>query len=199
MEYQKSVEAYIRKSGKWKEALLTLRGIILSTGMEETVKWGAPVYTVADKNVAGLRAFKSYVGVWFFQGALLKDKSKKLMSAQEGTQALRQWRFTSLEEIEKEKKTLKDYLLEAIADEKAGHRIKLRNGKRLVIPAELQAAFTADPGLKKSFESLSLTKKREYSEYISEAKKPETKQKRLEKIIPMILQRIGLNDRYKKK
>ena len=47
------------------------------------------------------------------------------------------------------------------------------------------------------FESLTLTKKREFTEYISSAKRDDTKQKRLEKIIPMILNNIGLNDKYK--
>jgi len=71
--------------------------------MTETIKWSAPVYTFEGKNLVGLGAFKSYVGLWFFQGSLLNDKKKKLINAQEGKiKALRQWRFNSVKEIEAE-------------------------------------------------------------------------------------------------
>ena len=49
----------------------------------------------------------------------------------------------------------------------------------------------------KQFESFSLSKKREYTDHISEAKREATQQKRLEKIIPMILRGAGLHDKYK--
>ncbi|MBK7633096.1 MAG: hypothetical protein IPJ13_01585 [Saprospiraceae bacterium] len=46
--------------------------------------------------MVGLAAFKSYTGIWFFQGGLLDDKQQFLMNAQEGkTKAMRQWRFFS--------------------------------------------------------------------------------------------------------
>ena len=51
----------------------------------------------------GIGACKSYSGIWFFNGVFLKDKQKKLINAQEGvTKALRQWRFSSVDEIEPE-------------------------------------------------------------------------------------------------
>ena len=51
--------------------------------------------------------------------------------------------------------------------------------------------------LKQAFEKLSASCKREYCEHISEAKREATKTKRLEKIIPMILEQKGLHDKYK--
>ena len=91
---QITVDADILKNEKWSELLQKLRRIILSTGLQETVKWRSPVYTVNNKNVVGIGAFKSYAGIWFFHGALLKDTQGKLINAQEGrTIALRQWRF----------------------------------------------------------------------------------------------------------
>ena len=69
-------------------------------GLEETVKWGGPVYVADGKNIVGLGAFKSYFALWFFQGALLADQEKVLVNAQEGrTKALRQWRFENKREI----------------------------------------------------------------------------------------------------
>jgi uncharacterized protein YdeI (YjbR/CyaY-like superfamily) len=51
-----------------------LRSIIQKSELVETVKWGVPVYTINDKNVVGSSVFKSYDGLWFFQGSYLKDK-----------------------------------------------------------------------------------------------------------------------------
>ena len=101
MKKTKTVEDYIAGNGEWTEALEKLRSILLDTEMEETVKWGAPVYTIDGKNVVGIGAFKSYVGLWFFQGVFLKDKEKVLVNAQEGkTKALRQWRFSGSGEMD---------------------------------------------------------------------------------------------------
>ena len=199
MKRYKTVDEFIDNSGDWKSALKELRKIMQGTEMEETVKWGMPVYTVGGKNVTGLGSFKSYVGIWFYQGGLMKDAKKKMMNAQEGkTKAMRQWRFDSLAEIKKEKANIKAYLKEAIANQKAGKEIKPARKKPLVIPPELVAALSSNVSLKKKFEAMNLTNRRDFAEYISTAKREATKQSRLEKIIPMIKRGEGLNDRYKK-
>ncbi|MFZ1807407.1 MAG: DUF1801 domain-containing protein [Cyclobacteriaceae bacterium] len=196
MESHKSVEEYLLKKKQWTTELATLRKILLSTGMTEEVKWGVPVYAYDGKNVAGIAAFKSYVGLWFYQGALLKDVKKKLVNAQEGkTKALRQWRFTSTEEIDE--KLVKAYLKEAVQNVKAGKEIKPNRDKPIVIPKELSAHFKKKPSALKAFNTLSKGKKREYAEHIEEAAKPETKTRRIEKILPLILNGVGLHDKYK--
>lgn len=193
----KDVINYIAKKEKWKTELELLRKTLLSTNMEETIKWGAPVYTYKNKNIVGLAAFKNYCGLWFFQGGLLKDSHKVLMNAQEGkTKAMLQWRFFSLDEIKPE--IIKAYVLEAMQNVDEGKEIKPnRTKKELMIPELLQNALDANADFKTQFETFTLSKKREYANYISEAKREATKQKRLEKIIPMILNREGLHDAYK--
>ena len=198
MKRYKTPEEYIASNKAWQQSLIILRDILLSTQMTETVKWGVPVYTFLGKNIVGIAAFKSYAGLFFFQGALLKDKKKKLINAQEGvTKALRQWRFNSAKEIEAESKTIKQYLEEAILNQKLGKEIKPERKKSLEVPKELYDLFKKVKKVKESFNSLSLPKQREYAEYIIEAKRDETKQKRLLKIVPMILKKIGLNDKYR--
>jgi len=59
-------------------------------------------------------------------------------------------------------------------------------------------AFNQNPALKESFNALSLSKKREFAEHIGSAKREETRVQRLEKSIPMILEGIGLSDKYRK-
>ena len=196
MKRFKTVEDYIENHTDSREILIALREIILSTELKEEVKWGAPTYTFLNKNLVGLGAFKSYVGIWFFQGALLKDTKKVLINAQEGkTKAMRQWRFNSLEDIDTE--LLIDYIKETIQNQKEGKEIKPDKNKPLIIPDELQAALKKNTEAANKFELLSLSCKREYSEYIIEAKRPETKIKRIEKILPMIIESIGLNDKYR--
>ncbi len=198
MKRYKTPEEYIANNKDWQQSLIFLRDILLDTQMTETIKWGVPVYTFEGKNIVGTAAFKSYVGLWFFQGALLKDKKKKLINAQAGkTKALRQWRFDSVKEIEAESKTIKQYLEEAILNQKHGKEIKPERKKPLDIPKELYDIFIKDTKVKECFYSLSLPKQRDYCNYISEAKRETTKISRLEKIVPMILKKIGLNDKYR--
>ncbi len=200
MEAHASAEKYIQKHARWQKELTALREILLVSGMEETIKWGAPVYTVDGKNVVGLGAFKSYVGIWFFQGVFLKDPLGVLINAQENkTKALRQWRFASLDEINANADRIREYVQEAIENQKKGLMVRPDRKKPLEIPEELRRALDADAGLKQRFEALSRGKQREYAEYIAEAKREETRRRRLDRIIPMIREGIGLNDRYKGK
>lgn len=173
-----------------------LRSIMLHSGLEETVKWGAPCYTLRGKNVLGLGAFKSYCGVWFYQGALLKDPKKVLVSAQKGkTKALRQWRFQAVEDIDE--KLVAEYVAEAVENQRQGREIKADRRKPVTLPPELTGALKTDVEAATAFEKLTKGKQREYAEYISEAKRDETKQKRIEKILPMIRAKQGLHDRYR--
>lgn len=198
MTKEKTVDSYIVKHAEWHTELEYLRKLVSQHNLKETVKWNFPVYTSEGKNIVGLGAFKSYVGLWFFQGGLLQDSSSKLINAQEGkTQAMRQWRFDSLEQIIENTDLIHTYLEEAIANQKAGKEIKAKTKKSLIIPQELQVELDDNEDLKEAFESLNLTKKRDFAEYIEVAKRVETKTNRLAKIKPMILAGIGLNDKYK--
>lgn len=97
---KKSVEEIISKMKPWVNEVTLLREIVLSTGFEETIKWGGPTYVDDGKNVLGIGAFKKYATIWLYHGVFLSDPKKVLINAQEGiTKGLRQWRFTSIEEI----------------------------------------------------------------------------------------------------
>ncbi len=190
-----TVEEYFDDHPEYRKELDHLRSILNATELVETVKWGIPTYTINNKNVVGLGAFKSYVGIWFFNGSFLKDSARKLINAQEGkTKGMRQWRFERANEIDE--KLIVSYLEEAIQNQKDGKEVKPEK-KPLIIPDELKEALASDSQLSELFDQLSLTNRRDYAEHIAEAKREETKQKRLEKIIPMIKKGVGLNDKYK--
>lgn len=192
----KSVDAYIDAAEHWQMELKALRRLLLSTGLSETVKWGAPCYTFKDRNIVGLAAFKSYFGLWFFQGALLRDTDKVLVNAQSGrTRAQRQWRMTSAKEIRPA--LIKRYIKEAVAIASSGREIKADRSKPLVIPEELQSALGSSRKAGSSFAKLRPGLQREYADYVSSAKRAETRQRRIEKILPLIASGSGLNDKYR--
>jgi len=189
------VSAYIDKHQQWSKQLSALRKQLLSTELVETVKWGAPSYTLDKKIVVSLVGFKTHCALWFTQGVFLTDESKVLINAQEGTtKGLRQWRFEIDDKVNT--KLVKTYIVEAIANQKAGKQIKSEK-KQLAIPPELQGVLNKNAKISKSFEKLSPGKQREYADHIASAKQEKTRLSRLEKALPMIQQGIGLNDSYK--
>ncbi|MEW5677339.1 YdeI/OmpD-associated family protein [Flavobacterium enshiense] len=185
------------KANQWEEELGILKSIIDKTELEEMTKWGGPVYTINKKNVVGIGGFKSYVGIWFFNGVFLKDEKNVLVNANEGvTRGLRQWRFESKDEILKNEKFILHYINEAIANEKAGLVIKPEK-KEEIVSELLNAEFKSDGKLKTAFEAFTPYKQREFLEYVESAKQEKTKLTRIEKIKPMILEGKGLNDKYR--
>ncbi|MFN3969325.1 YdeI/OmpD-associated family protein [Flavobacterium sp.] len=184
------------KNDQWTEEIGRLREIVQKTELVETNKWGGEVYTINNKNVLGIGGFKNYFTLWFWNGVFLKDEAKVLVNANEGvTKALRQWRFTSANEINE--KLILQYINEAIANEKAG--LSLKPEKKEAMQCDFfKKELKINPDLKAAFEKLSPYKQKEYWEYMAFAKQETTKFKRLEKIAPMIMECRGLNDKYRK-
>src|SRR5690606_9454669 len=113
-----TVDEYIADNPEWSPVLQKLRKILCSTELEETVKWGAPCYTIDGQNVVGIAALKNYVALWFHQGVFLPDPDGVLISASEGrTKALRQWRFAGEKEVVATR--VKAYVRDAIANARA--------------------------------------------------------------------------------
>lgn len=183
------------KINKWEEELGLLQSIIAQTELIETTKWGNLVYTINGKNVLGISGFKNYFTIWFFNGVFLKDKKNLLVNAQEGkTKSLRQWRFSSKEEVNE--KMMLAYIYEAIENEKLGKSIKPER-KKAVISGLFEKELAANPFLAGAFQKFTPYKQKEFLEYIETAKREETKLSRMEKIKPMILENIGLNDKHR--
>lgn len=180
----------------WEEGLDLIKSIINKAPLEETIKWGAPVYTFKGKNVLGVMGFKDYFALWFYKGVFLKDEAGVLVnaSAEGATKSLRQWRFTSKTDINE--KLLLQYINEAIEVEKAGLAIKPEK-KILPVPGLLQKELDASPSLSGAFSKFSQSRQNEFNEYVGTAKREETALSRIEKIKPMILEGIGLNDKYR--
>lgn len=196
MDKTVSVEHYLEKHSQWGRELEKLRNLFLSYELQEGIKWGAPAYMMDGKNLFGLGAFKNHYTIWFFQGGLLEKNTALLVNAQEGkTQGMRQIKFghTSVLDLVE----IGKYIDETISLHKQGKKILPSAKKEITIAEDIQGELGKDRNFEKAFYNLSPGKQREYSDFISQAKRDETRQKRLDKIIPMILVGKGLNDKYK--
>ncbi|MCF6128074.1 DUF1801 domain-containing protein [Flavobacterium sp. AS60] len=183
------------KTNQWGEELALLREIIQKTELVETNKWGGEVYTINNKNVLGIGGFKNYFVIWFWNGVFLKDDAKVLINANEGvTKGLRQWRFTSADDVNE--KLVLHYINEAIANEKTGLVIKPEKKEAMKCDF-FQRELNKDSKLKIAFEKFSPYKQKEFWEFMATAKQEKTKITRLEKIKPMIIDGVGLNDKYR--
>ena len=196
---QEKLEAFFEKDTPFKSEINTLRKLLKTTEFTETLKWGIPTYTINGKNVAGIGVFKNHYGIWFFQGSFLNDNHNILRNAQEGkTKGMRQLNFEKGDNLPLD--IIKDYVLEAIQNQKDGKEIKIAKApkaKDIHIPAELEIAFKKDKDFQTAFHALTPGKQREYADHIASAKQEKTRLNRLEKAKPLILDGVGLHDKYK--
>jgi len=186
------VDEYLRKAKKWQEEMKKLRRISLDCGLTEELKWGKPCYTFQKSNIVIIQGFKEFCALLFCKGALLNDPNGILRKF--GWQAARRIPFSNVREIVEIEPTLKAYVREAIEAEKAGLKVTLERNPE-PIPEELQNKLDEIPALKAAFDALTPGRQRGYILYFSAAKQSKTRESRVEKCMPQILNGKGLNDR----
>lgn len=186
------------KVNTWAAELAALRALVLEAGLTEECKWGVPCYTFGNDekrgNVVLIHSFKEYCALLFIKGALLKDAKGILIQQTENVQGGRQLRFTDVREITKLKSTIKAYLLEAIAVEKAGLKVSMKPTAEFAMPAEFQSALDQSAKLKTAFFALTPGRQRAYLLHFAAAKQSKTREARIEKCTPIILNGKGLLD-----
>jgi len=188
------VDFYFTKAEKWQEELEQLRKIVLECELTEELKWGVPCYTFQKSNIVLIHDFKEYCALLFMKGALLDNANGLLIQQTENVQAARQIRFTNLREIVDNKAILKAYIYEAIEVEKAGLKVELKKTTEYNIPEEFQQKLDESSSLKTAFEGLTPGRQRAYLLHFSQPKQAKTREARVEKCIPQILDGKGLND-----
>lgn len=188
------VDFYFEKAEKWQEALEQLRKIVLECELTEELKWGVPCYTFQKSNIVLIHDFKEYCALLFMKGALLDNSKGLLIQQTENVQAARQIRFTNLREIVDNKAILKAYIYEAIEVEKAGLKVALKKTTEYNIPAEFQQKLDESSSLKTAFEALTPGRQRAYLLHFAQPKQAKTREARVEKCIPQIMDGKGLND-----
>ena len=179
---------------EWKAETAVMRRVLAGLGMSEECKWGKPTFTVDGRNVVIMQGFKEYFGLMFFQGALLADR-KKVLAKLGQLHAGRVMKFTSAKEIRAQAATIKAYVREAIALEKAGKRVKPKKTSDFPVPDELAERFRKDARFKRAFEALTPGRQRGYLYYFASAKQAATRAARIEKAMPAIFEGRGFQER----
>ena len=188
------VDWFFNKKSKWQESFKELRKIVLSSKVIEELKWGCPCYTYKNNNIVLIHGFKDYCALLFMKGALLNDAKKIMVQQTENVQSARQIRFSNSEEIIKLKAVIEKYIKEAVAIEKLGLKVALKQTIEYKLPAEFQSVLHEMSELKNAFNKLTPGRQRGYLFYFSSAKQSKTRIARIEKYIEKILDGKGLDD-----
>lgn len=193
-ENNPAVDAWVAKAKAWHDEVATLRAILLDSGMTEDFKWGKPCYAHAGSNVVLIMPLKDTCALLFTKGALVKDPKSLLVQPGENSQSARQMRFTSLSEITRLEKPLKAILKEALAVEVAGLKVAFKKSADLVYPKEFQDKLDKNSALREAFRALTPGRQRQYHMHFTGAKLAATRESRVDKAIPLILDGMGLDD-----
>ena len=187
------VDAYIDRSTTWPGELRAIRPVLLDAGLAEDLKWGKPCYSHDGANIAILQEMKGFLALMFFKGALLADPEGVLESQGPNSRSAKRMTFTSPDDVARLAPTIAAYVAEAIDVEEAG--LAVEPAPELELAAELAERLAGDPALAAAFDGLTPGRRREYNLHISEAKKAETREARIDKVAPKILAGKGFRDR----
>jgi uncharacterized protein YdeI (YjbR/CyaY-like superfamily) len=187
------VDAYIRKAAPFAQPILErIRDAFhaASPDIEETMKWSAPFFDY--KGVLGnMAAFKAHVAWGFWKAKLMKDG---------GT--IRGLRATDVKDLPP-KKVMVEMVREAMRLNDEGAKVErkpsTRSAKPLEVPDDLAAGLKKDKKAKATFDAFSPSQKREYVEWLEEAKQDATRQKRLATAIEWMAEGKTRNWKYMKK
>jgi len=187
------VAAYLADSDQWPDEIAAIRPLLLSCGLVEAIKWGKPCYCIDDENVVLLQEFSDHLALMFYQGVLLDDSAKVLHAQGPNTHGPKRMKFTSVGDVESLAEVITTYVDEAIQHAQAGTELPPRPDEELA--PELQERLADNDGLAEAFNELTPGRRREYNLHISGAKQAETRNRRIDKVVPRILDGKGLRDR----
>jgi len=198
----KRVDNYIKKSADFAiPILLHLRELVHKgcPDVEETMKWSFPHFEYKGI-LCSMASFKQHCSFGFWKASLMKDADKFEAVGETGMGHL--GKITSLKELPSDK-TLLAYIKEAMRlneeEIKLPAKPKSTEKKELIIPADMQKALSRNKKAKSVFDSFNYTNKKEYIEWIVDAKSGDTRNKRLETAIEWIAEGKARHWKYVKK
>jgi uncharacterized protein YdeI (YjbR/CyaY-like superfamily) len=199
------VDAYIAKKAPFAQPILkALREIIheADPAIEEDIKWGAPAFM--HKGIVCIMAgFKEYVGVNFWKGALIVPSQTRRASDDTGMKQLE--KMHTIDELPPKKKII-GYVQIAVKLNEGGvptpNRGKDAPAKKqgpLRTPPSLAKALARNAKAKATYDGFSPSHKREYVEWISDAKTEETRDRRIEQALGWMAEGKPRNWKYMKR
>jgi uncharacterized protein YdeI (YjbR/CyaY-like superfamily) len=199
-----SITSYINKSAAFAQPILShLRELVHNTcpQVEEKIKWGFPHFDYKGEMMCSMAAFKQHASFGFWKAAIMKDP-ELLATAQSEVAMGHIGRITSLNDLPSDKK-LVAWIKDAMELNENGIKLpakpKSTEKKILIVPDYFVAALQNNQQALLIFESSSYSHKKEYVEWITDAKTEITRQKRIDKAIEMIATGKGRNHQYETK
>jgi uncharacterized protein YdeI (YjbR/CyaY-like superfamily) len=170
-----------------------LRSIILKTdkNIVEDWKWG-PNYSY-NGMLCGYGAFKHHVKFTFFNGSGMKD-SRNLFNHCVDNEFSRSIKFTDVKQIDE--KAIAEYVKDSVATNKKGFK-RIIKDKSVAVPEYLHDALSKNKQALKFFEELTYGYKKELVQWVTTAKREETRLDRIEKAVQMCREGRKMNDQYR--
>ncbi len=195
MPDRKKVDAYIAKAAPFAQPILRHVRAAIRAGcpsIEERIKWGVPAF-VNKGIVAGMAAFKAHATFGFWRWKELADP-KGLFKRRDGMMGTR---YTDVKDLPA-KAVIAEYAKRALELDESGVKVKKVRVKRpeAKVPADLAAALKKNAKARAAFEGFPPSHRREYIEWIEEAKRPETRAKRLAETMKLLARGKSRNWKY---
>ena len=194
------VDAYIAKSADFaKPVLIHLRQLVHAScpDVEETLKWGMPAF-MHKGILCGMAAFKQHCTFGFWKRKLIFARSKGASKLED--EAMGQFgRITTMADLPKDN-VLRRYIKKAVRLNEEGIKLPPRPRpkvkKELVLPDYFLAALKKNKKALATFERFSYSHKKEYVEWITEAKTDETRQRRMKTAVEWLAEGKARNWKY---
>jgi uncharacterized protein YdeI (YjbR/CyaY-like superfamily) len=178
----------------WLAGLVTLRRICRDTGLQETAKWGHPVYMHAGRNIAIIGAFRGDYRLTFFNGALMRDPEGLLQKQGPNARHADCLRFTDTAGPMALEPTIRAYLAEAMGYADKGI-LPPKVPTEIDLPLELVEALDGDPDFAEAFASLTPGRQKSWALFLNDAKTTATRVSRIDKGRTKILAGKGATER----
>jgi uncharacterized protein YdeI (YjbR/CyaY-like superfamily) len=195
------VDEYIQRSAEFARPILEhLRSLVHKAcpDCEETIKWGFPHFEYKGA-ICNMAAFKNHCAFGFWKASLLKD-SEKLLSLSNKASMGHFNRITTLKDLPPGK-TLIAYIKEAVALNEAGVKLPAKSKseakKESKMPDDLASALRKNKKAGSVFEKFSPSNKKEYIDWIEDAKTDATREKRIATAVEWIYEGKSRNWKYK--
>ncbi|MFC0590847.1 YdeI family protein [Novosphingobium aquiterrae] len=187
------IDAKIAEAAPFAQPILThLRALVHATfpDVEETIKWGMPHFMLGGKNIAGMAAFKAHCAFMIHgdgrQGDAMGQYGKIAALTDLPSDA-------ELAEKLREARTRIDTAGTALKKKPAATR---QAKAELSVPPEFQSALDANPAARATLNGFAPSHRREYVEWVAEAKRPETRDKRIAQAVEWLAQGKKRNWKY---
>ncbi|WP_126246074.1 YdeI/OmpD-associated family protein [Chitinophaga rhizosphaerae] len=197
------IDAYIARSAPFARPILQhIREMVHQAcpHVEETLKWGMPYFMTHGDNLCHMAAFQQHCALGFWKAAIMHDP-KGLLTLMEKAAMGHLGKIASLRDLPPDK-TLIAYIREADRLNREGIKLPARpvsEKTELEVPAALAAALKKNKTAEKQFQAFSYSHRKEYIEWINEAKTDPTRDKRIAQAVEWMAEGKGRNWKYAKK